>query len=117
MATLLRPLTLGELLDRAFQLYRSRFGVFVGIAAIAYLPAFVLQTVVLWMPKATSVTGGVTAAIGFLLLLLLRYLAVAGAAAATIIVVSATYLERPMTVREAYGRLSAMLVRVFLVMV
>jgi len=117
MVTLLRPLSLGELLDRAFHLYRSRFGLFVGIAALAYLPAFVMQTVILWLPKATSVAAGVTAVLGLLVLLPLRYLAVAGAAAATIIVVSATYVEQPITVCDAYRRLSAMLVRVFVVMV
>src|SRR5580698_5592898 len=36
MSVLLRPLTLGELLDRAFQIYRSRFALLVSIAAIAY---------------------------------------------------------------------------------
>jgi len=33
-ATELRPLTLGELLDRTFQLYRNYFWLFVGIMAI-----------------------------------------------------------------------------------
>ena len=33
-ATELRPLTLGELLDRTFQLYRNHFWLFVGIMAI-----------------------------------------------------------------------------------
>src|ERR1700754_1955505 len=31
----LRPLTLGELLDRTFALYRSRFWLFAGIAAVS----------------------------------------------------------------------------------
>jgi hypothetical protein len=117
MSVLLRPLTLGELLDRAFQLYRGRFGVFAGIAAIAYLPAFVLQTITLWMPKAVSPTAGVGAMMGFLLLILLRYLAVAAATAATIIVVSAVYLEQPISVSEAYRRVSGMLLRIFFIMI
>jgi len=117
MPTILRPLTLGELLDRAFQLYRSRFGVFAGIAAVAYLPAFVIQTLTLWAPKAISPSVGVGAAVGFILLLLLRYVAIAAAAAATIIVVSAAYLEQPITVREAYARVSGMVVRIFFTMV
>jgi len=36
----LRPMTLGEILDRTFQIYRARFWVFVGIAVI---PAFVIM--------------------------------------------------------------------------
>ena len=39
MTTALRPLTLGELLDRTFQLYRNNFLLFVGIAATAYFPS------------------------------------------------------------------------------
>jgi hypothetical protein len=91
MPALLRPLTLGELLDRAFQVYRTRFWIFAGIAAVAYLPVFVLQTVTLWMPRGISPIAGVSAGIGFLLVLLLRYLALVAAAAASIIVVSAVY--------------------------
>lgn len=116
MPVVLRPLTLGELLDRAFQLYRSRFGVFVGVAAVAYLPLFVAQTSLLWLPKATSQV--VTAAmIGFVVALVLQWLGIAAANAATIVVVSAAYLERPITLREAYGRVSGMLIRIFFIMI
>lgn len=126
MPIVLRPLTLGELLDRAFQLYRSRFGIFVGIAAVAYLPVFVLQTLTLWLPKAISprvgtatglATLGFTAVMGFLLLVVLRLLGVAAANSATIIVVSAAYLEQPITVGEAYRRVSGMMLRVFFIMI
>ncbi len=126
MPIVLRPLTLGELLDRAFQLYRSRFGIFVGIAAVAYLPVFVLQTLTLWLPKAISpgvgtatglATLGFTAVMGFLLLVVLRLLGVAAANSATIIVVSAAYLEQPITVGEAYRRVSSMMLRVFFIMI
>ncbi len=117
MSIVLRPLTLGELLDRAFQLYRSRFGIFVGIAAVAYLPVFVLQTLTLWVPKAISPGVGVAAVMGFLLLIILRLLGVAAANSATIIVVSAAYLEQPITVGEAYRRVSSMMLRVFFIMI
>jgi hypothetical protein len=116
MSTLLRPLTLGELLDRAFQLYRSRFGIFVGIAAVAYLPAFVMQSVTLWTPKAITPGAGIAALAGIIVLSLLRYLAVAAAAAATIMVVSAAYLQQPISVRDAYRRVSGMFVRIFFIM-
>jgi hypothetical protein len=120
MSALLRPLTLGELLDRAFQLYRSRFGLFLAIAAIAYLPLFVTQTCLLWLPKATSAASlrVITAAgVGFLFALVVQWLGVAAAHAATIIVVSAAYLERPISLQEAYGRVSGMLLRVFFIMI
>ena len=41
MNSQLRPLSLGELLDRTFQLYRQQFMLFVGIVA---LPQLVLLT-------------------------------------------------------------------------
>jgi hypothetical protein len=117
MAILLRPLTLGELLDRVFQLYRSRFWIFIGISALAYLPVFGLQTIALWLPKAASPKLGLAGAAAFLVLLVLRLLAGVAAMAATIIVVSAAYLDRPITVGEAYNRVSGMLVRVFFIMI
>lgn len=117
MSALLRPLTLGELLDRAFQLYRSRFGLFVAIAAIAYLPLFVTQTCLLWLPKASSVRLLAAAGVGFLLALVMQWLGIAAANAATIIVVSAAYLERPITLQESYGQVSGMLFRIFFIMI
>jgi hypothetical protein len=40
----LRPLRLGELLDRAIRLYRANFLTFIGIIAVVYVPLTVLQT-------------------------------------------------------------------------
>ncbi len=116
MALVLRPLTLGELLDRAFQLYRSRFAVFVGIAAVAYLPLFVVQAGNLWLPKIVSPSVHTAVAIGMVIGILLRLLAVAAATSATIIVVSAAYLEQPITMGEAYSRVSGTFIRIFFIM-
>ena len=116
MAPILRPLTLGELLDRAFQLYRSRFALFVAIAAIAYLPLFVAQTITLWLPNILSVPTLVATGIGLLITVVMQMIAVAAANSATIIVVSTAYLERPMTLGEAYGRVSGVLLRVIGIM-
>ncbi|MGA2903759.1 MAG: hypothetical protein ABSD98_08005 [Candidatus Korobacteraceae bacterium] len=117
MAVMLRPLTLGELLDRAFQLYRSRFAVFVGIAAVAYLPFFVVRAAGLWAPRMFSPSVTTSAAIGLLVAVVFNLLAVAAANSATIIVVSAAYLEKTITLGEAYGRVSGMLLRVFFIMI
>src|SRR5262245_21796366 len=43
-APALRPLRLGELLDRAIRLYRRNFLTFIGIIAIVYVPLMILQT-------------------------------------------------------------------------
>ncbi len=116
MSTMLRPLTLGELLDRAFQLYRSRFAVFAGIAAVAYLPSFVVTSVRLWVVKPAS--GFASATITMTLVsAVVNLICVAAAQSATIMAVSAAYLDRPITLGEAYGRVSGMLVRVSLIMI
>jgi len=123
MAIFLRPLALGELLDRAFQLYRSRFKLFIGIAAVAYLPLFVVETGRLWMfgrllhEVRWSSAAAMGVGLGALVTLVVRLLGVAAANAATIIAVSAAYLDRPINLREAYGRVSGMLVRVFFIMI
>lgn len=39
----LRPLRIGELLDRAIRLYRANFLTFIGIVALVYVPLMVLQ--------------------------------------------------------------------------
>jgi len=41
----LRPLRIGELLDRAIRLYRANFLTFIGIIALVYVPLTVLQTI------------------------------------------------------------------------
>src|SRR5450631_4658546 len=60
MATLdLRPLSLGELLDRTFFLYRRHFLLFVGIAAIPYSIFFVVQLMTALLPLlARSAASG-----------------------------------------------------------
>src|SRR5882762_9182524 len=57
MSTLdLRPLSIGELLDRTFSLYRRNFLLFVGISAIPQLLVLALQLVqVILMPSKVGV--------------------------------------------------------------
>ncbi len=43
MTATLRPMSLGEILDRTFQIYRSRFLVFVGIAALPAVAMFLID--------------------------------------------------------------------------
>jgi hypothetical protein len=45
MTTALRPLSTGELLDRTFSLYRSHFGLFVGLFALPHLVVLAFQCV------------------------------------------------------------------------
>jgi len=117
MSVMLRPLSLGELLDRAFQLYRSRFSLFVGISAIAYLPMFVVRMALLWVPKHISPSQIVATLVGWIIVCLMMLVAMAAASSATVVAVSVTYLEQPITLGEAYSRVSGMLGKVALMMV
>ena len=60
MTAPLRPMNLGEILDRTFQIYRSRFLVFAGIAALPALAMFGLHLAVspwLHSPSTFLLTG------------------------------------------------------------
>src|SRR5690606_22154355 len=43
--TLLRPLRLGEILDRSIRLYRNNFWRFIGVVAVVQIPITLLQFV------------------------------------------------------------------------
>lgn len=105
----LRPLSLGELLDRAFALYRRNFWLFAGIMTVpacllvpanaAYLRANGLQ--IPWDPTLSSRphNSGFT-----FVLLFASWIVYAVAQAAATYAVADTYLGRPTTVRASYGR-------------
>lgn len=109
-ATELRPLTLGELLDRTFRLYRRNFWLFVGIMAIP--SAFSIPfTIVIFSMQGPAVTGGppsprlvistVLFGLAFLCLFCALYSVAIGA---TTYAVSEVYLGKKVTVRGAYGK-------------
>jgi hypothetical protein len=116
MTTALRPLTLGELLDRTFQLYRNHFLLFVGISATAYFPMFLIRNGV----NLLTTLGGKTAIltiVGVLLTIVLFLASVAAAQAATVTAVSAVYFGQAITVQETYSRIMGLVLRVVLVMI
>ena len=108
MDTELRPLSLGEVLDRTFQLYRGHFMMFVGIAM---LPAAIDLVWKLIQTTATrSITGHVaTTTLGFVnfglsLVNALVYVIVGAVAlAATCRAVSSIYLGQSTSMGQAYG--------------
>ena len=104
----LRPLSLGELLDRAFLLYRRNFWLFAGIMVIPALLMLPMQIIVMrgqampfpWSPP--SPRSQVTAyRYAFLLVHWSLYAVVQSAMTYA---VSDVYLGRPAAVREAYGK-------------
>ena len=111
----LRPLTLGELLDRSFSLYRHHFWLFVGIMALPSLLGLSFGLLVaLFSPQPVSpesveqvnpaeILGAVlwfgAVAIGMLAVYFVTYAVALGA---TTVAVSQLYTGRSTSIREAY---------------
>jgi hypothetical protein len=112
----LRPLSLGELLDRMFFLYRRNFLLFIGIAAIPYSFFFVINLGTTLIPViARSATPGpmqpaefAVAAIGGGLVALVAafagFVAFVFSVGATVFAVSEIYTGRQTTIRESLRR-------------
>jgi hypothetical protein len=113
----LRPLTLGELLDRTFQVYRNNFLLFTGIAAVAYLPMFIVRSGLVFAPKLGGGSAAVAVGVGVLLFAVMDLVGTAAAQSGTIIAVSAVHLSQPITIGEAYRRVWGMLGRIVLLMI
>ncbi len=116
----LRPLSLGEVLDRTFALYRSRFWLFAGIAMTAAAVNMVGQGVSLAAAHKLARSGALTPAtspaaalltlrtmgtaqLGSYLVALLFFLITAVTQAATALALGNVYLERPASVKLALG--------------
>ena len=122
----LRPMTLGEVLDRTFTLYRERFLLFAGITALPYLSTLIFNFGVLLVEQSGAhgstpslqspgLLGGIIAgAIGGVFLLVLM---VCIAHAATVSAVSDVYLGRPTSVSTAYAHAKGSILIVIAIMI
>jgi hypothetical protein len=118
----LRPLSLGELLDRTFRLYRNHFWLFVGIMAIP--SAFSVPFTAIFFSMQTSSLIGVrptpALAAGTLSLVgvffCLFWVVYSMAMGATAYAVSETYLGQSVTVRGSYGKVLGNIWRITAVM-
>lgn len=104
----LRPSSLGEILDRTAQMYRSHFLLYFGIAAVSYsgVLVFSLLADVLVSSRAHSnarLYAGLGVGVG-VIIALFTILPVAIAMAAVMHAVARNYLGETCTIREAYGR-------------
>ena len=108
MESNLRPLTLGEILDRTAQLYRTNFMLFAGIFAVYSGVALVLNLfqigLKVWVIGAQPSTMGtlLSGLFGFIELLLI-FLFAGAAIAALNRAVACVYLGEPATIRGAYA--------------
>jgi hypothetical protein len=107
----LRPLSLGEILDRTFSLYRRNFLLFVGITALpqVFVLALHLGQVFLTMGATggKQVQPGMAAfgAIGALLGIIVYFLAYLYAQGGTVYAISDLYLGRPTSIGAALRRM------------
>ncbi len=102
----LRPLSTGEVLDRTFSLYRSRFLLFAGIASLSAVVRLVGQAAQLlaqhWMLRRGNIlTLGVTSGLLTLLMSAIFVLAFAITQAATVWAMGEVYLRRSATVKDS----------------
>ncbi|MBV8629311.1 MAG: hypothetical protein JOZ83_00190 [Silvibacterium sp.] len=107
----LRPLSTGEVLDRTFQLYRSRFALFAGLAVLPAAVSVVIQALRFWYSANQSVkihAGAnlvrlqvitISLTVVYWIITLLLY---GITQAATTWAVSAVYLGEPATIKPAY---------------
>ncbi len=104
----LRPLSIGEILDLAFTLYRRQFVTLLSIAVVTTGLPLILQVYILS-------AGGYLYHLGISLAYVLLSVAMSAlATAATVFVVSESYLGRALDVGAAFGRALPLLGRVVL---
>ena len=113
----LRPLSLGELLDRAFSLYRDRFFLFLGVGlvpqAVAFSIALGTDAMVYFRYLNPSRSAVFVLVALFLITLPIRMMALAISQAMTMPVVSSAYLQHPITLRETFLHAKSCLGRLF----
>jgi hypothetical protein len=102
----LRPLSLGEILDRTFSVYRSHFTLFAGMTAVYAVVALVLQLANLYVKHLVIARFGVPAGspseiIGASVIALLLLMPASVMQAGTVYAVSEVYLGKPTTAVQA----------------
>ena len=116
MAMQLRPLSVGELLDRTFSLYRNNFVLFVGIMAVPQLVSFAAGLAFAMFPKLAAASGStntsaviagmLVALFGFLGLTIVHFIVLGIAQGATVYAVSQVYMDRATTMADSYRFMS-----------
>jgi hypothetical protein len=105
MTTALRPLSTGELLDRTFSLYRSHFGLFIGIFALPHLTVLAFQCLGLaFQSSGNQILNILSTVFWSMGALLLTVIVTAASQAATVIAVSQVHLDRTASIADSFSR-------------
>jgi hypothetical protein len=126
----LRPMSLGEVLDRTFNLYKNNFLLFTGITALPFLVLLLINVGVAAVETASLAgphipkgyprpgPGVLAGAVGGVVVFMLVYLFLLGAAqAATVFAVSDLYLSRTSGLRKCYERVGGKALRVIAILI
>jgi hypothetical protein len=103
----LRPLALGEILDRTFSLYRSHFLLFLGITGIPQLLLLAVQLPQMALEQYYPRSFGMSNLTGLAFILVLLVVAVVVylfSQGGTVLAISEIYLGRSITISEALQR-------------
>jgi hypothetical protein len=103
----LRPLSVGEILDRTFSVYRSHFWLFAGIASFSGAVSVVVNAINLLghhliLNREGFKAASISSSIGSIVVSIAFLLAAAITQAATVYALSAVYLGRTATVQESF---------------
>ena len=118
MTTSLRPMSLGELLDRSFFLYRKDFALFVGIIALPHLAVLAFQLVGVAVRRGTMTTTFTATTLVWSLGSIVIYLgAVAASQGATVMAVSRVHLGNDTSISESFANIKGRILYLALIMI
>ena len=118
MTTSLRPLSLGELLDRSFFLYRRHFALFVGIVALPYLAVLAFQLIGVAVRSGTTPMKFTATTLVWSLGSIVIYLgAVAASQGATVMAVSRVHLGNDTSISESFAGMKGRILYLALIMI
>jgi hypothetical protein len=103
MASDLRPLSLGELLDRTFFLYRKNFLLFAGIVALPHLVLLAFQFLGIGLQTTKVLTGPLSGLTWTIAVLIVSLGVGAASQGATVIAVSRVHLGHPTSIRDSFA--------------
>jgi hypothetical protein len=117
MTTSLRPMSLGELLDRSFFLYRKHFALFVGIIALPHLVLLAFQLIGVAVRPRTTMAFSATILVWSLASMVLYLGVVAASQGATVMAVSRVHLGNNTSVSESFAAIKGRILYLALIMI
>jgi hypothetical protein len=117
MTTALRPMSLGELLDRTFFLYRKHFVLFVAIIALPHLVLLAYQLLGVAVNHGTPATMSLLGVVWLLGSAVVSLGAVAASQGATVVAVSKVHLGKEITIAESFAGMKGRILYIALIMI